>query len=317
MIDPQPESTAPIYQNTNGMPLHNGKNVHMEVGFGDIANRVITVGAFSRAEKVATYLDATPPHSVIHSSRGFSTITGFFNGVQVSIVSIGMGPAMMDFFVRETRAVVHGPMAMIRFGTCGGLTPDATEGTIVVAAGGSGYICRNPDAFAHRYEQQSVDSTGTVVDDENAKKHHSVRTGGGDDAYLLRSIAPANAELSALLQANLSLEIDAAKHLRSGTNITADSFYSSQGRIDPNFDDDNTDIIELLHGKYPGAMSLEMESFFLLHLARCSKVPIKATAAAIVVANRGTGNVIDGDVLDVLERKGAKAMLQAITQIPL
>ena len=39
---------------------------------------------------------------------------------------------MMDFFVRESRAVVKGPMAIIRYGTCGGLHPDAFPGTIVV-----------------------------------------------------------------------------------------------------------------------------------------------------------------------------------------
>ena len=33
----------------------------------------------------------------------------------------GMGMPMMDFAVREIRAVVEGPMIMVRYGTCGGL----------------------------------------------------------------------------------------------------------------------------------------------------------------------------------------------------
>jgi hypothetical protein len=33
----------------------------------------------------------------------------------VSCVAIGMGPAMMDFFVRESMAVLNGPVAIIRF----------------------------------------------------------------------------------------------------------------------------------------------------------------------------------------------------------
>ena len=37
---------------------------------------------------------------------------------------------MMDFFVRESRAIVTGPMAMIRYGTCGGLTEYANAGVI-------------------------------------------------------------------------------------------------------------------------------------------------------------------------------------------
>lgn len=54
---------------------------------------------------------------------------------------------MMDFFVREIRAVVEGPMAIVRFGTCGGLTDYSRAGTIVVATEGSSYISRNYDFF--------------------------------------------------------------------------------------------------------------------------------------------------------------------------
>ena len=56
---------------------------------------------------------------------------------------------MMDFFVREARAVVDGPMAIVRFGTCGGIVETAPEGTIVVASGGSSYISRNYDFFPY------------------------------------------------------------------------------------------------------------------------------------------------------------------------
>jgi hypothetical protein len=32
MAENNPDSTAPVYENTNGMPLCEGKNLHMEVG---------------------------------------------------------------------------------------------------------------------------------------------------------------------------------------------------------------------------------------------------------------------------------------------
>ena len=54
---------------------------------------------------------------------------------------------MMDFFVREIRAVVPGPMAIIRYGTCGGLGPDAIPGTVVCASQGSSFVGRNYDYF--------------------------------------------------------------------------------------------------------------------------------------------------------------------------
>lgn len=48
------------------------------------------------------------------SSRGFTVFTGRVLGVPVSIIGTGMGTPMMDFVVREARAVVEGDMAFIR-----------------------------------------------------------------------------------------------------------------------------------------------------------------------------------------------------------
>eukprot|EP01035_Chromulina_nebulosa_P023904 gene23904-31021_t len=101
------DSKKSVYENTNGFPMSNGKNLHMEVGPGELANRIITVGSVQRAELVASFLQVT---TKVTSSRGFTTITGYFNDILVSVVSIGMGTSMMDFFVRESRAVVDGPM---------------------------------------------------------------------------------------------------------------------------------------------------------------------------------------------------------------
>lgn len=53
----------------------------------------------------------------------------------------------MDFVVRETRAIVKGPMAIIRFGTCGGLKPDIVPGSVVVSGKGSVSVVRDSDAF--------------------------------------------------------------------------------------------------------------------------------------------------------------------------
>lgn len=53
----------------------------------------------------------------------------------------------MDFVVRETRAIVEGPMVIVRFGTCGGIQPDVPPGSVVVSSHGSVAVVRNPDAF--------------------------------------------------------------------------------------------------------------------------------------------------------------------------
>jgi uridine phosphorylase len=72
-----------------------------QVGYGDIANRVLTVGSEHRAEKIAEHLDASPAPKTITSGRGFTTITGYYNGVNVSIVAIGMVSAPPQYFAQK------------------------------------------------------------------------------------------------------------------------------------------------------------------------------------------------------------------------
>jgi uridine phosphorylase len=50
-------------------------------------------------------------------------------------------------------------------------------------------------------------------------------------------------------------------------NATADSFYSSQGRTDANFDDRNETLIDEIIAKFPAATTLEMETFQLCALS--------------------------------------------------
>ena len=56
-------------------------------------------------------------------------------------------------------------------------------------------------------------------------------------------------------------------------------------RIDPNFDDLNAEVLTKVITVIPEAKTMEMESFLLLHLAKCAKDPIRACACAIVVSN--------------------------------
>jgi len=294
-----------VYSNPNGMPFADGKNLHMDLGRGDINNRIITVGTASRAEKIASYFDQITTR--VQSGRGFLTINGTYQDIPVSVVAIGMGPSMMDFFVREVRAVTDGPIVCARFGTCGGITSEAIVGSVVVASGGSAYVNRNPDAFAHCYDN-SESTAGSSI-----------------NKYNMYQVAPADSRLSAALEAELSktLHADAllmqgrreGELVSSGTNVTAESFYSSQGRIDPQFDDANADLIEQVCEKYPNARTMEMETFQLFHLAKCSRQPFMASAAAIVVANRANNSTVEGDRLERVESLGGKAVLHAVATL--
>jgi len=73
-----------------------------------------------------------------------------------------------------------------------------------------------------------------------------------------------------------------------------------QGRVDDNFDDQAEGLLTRLQEVQPDAASMEMESFMLLDLARCSK-----------------GTVVDGTTLLHVESMGGKAVLQALASHPL
>mmetsp|Transcript_28616 Transcript_28616/g.52059 ORF Transcript_28616/g.52059 Transcript_28616/m.52059 type:complete len:290 (-) Transcript_28616:208-1077(-) len=288
----------PVYKDTNGMPRDgNGRVLHLGLANGELANRIIVVGHIARAELLAQFLEPEQPESQVFrlaSDRGFTTFTGLFQGVRVSVISMGMGLAMMDFAVREARAILDGPIAMARFGTCGVLQEWAGVGGVGVASDGSILVQRNYAAFK---DCQQLD---------------------GASAHVMTSVALPDPDLTAALQAALKDELG-ENHVKAGMNVTCDSFYGSQGRRDPAFIDDNDNLVEEVLKAHPTALTMEMETFQLFHLARCTQPAgmIRAAAVAALVANRPTGEVVDADILKNTERDGGRAMLRAIAQIQL
>ncbi|GJJ78530.1 hypothetical protein EMPS_10889 [Entomortierella parvispora] len=292
-----------------------GRTYHVGVKRGELANRVITVGDPVRAMILARSLDgvdpATPAKSVpsnlfsLASHRGFLTITGRYKNVPVSIVAIGMGISMMDFFVRECRAVVDGPMLMIRLGSCGSLS-DCKVGDICVPSS-SFLVQRNVDYFSE--------------DGDNGSPYH-----------LSKSVA-ADPEITQVLVKNMSAALG-EDHVWSGINATADSFYSSQGRQDENFLDENQELFTQLLAHEPKTLTLEMETFVLYHLARSStqaslkkdsayqktngsKNSIRAGACMMVFAQRKTNDFITKDDVARVEPLAGKGIFESLIQVSL
>ena len=119
-------------------------------------------------------------------------------------------------------------------------------------------------------------------------------------------------------------------NVATGLNATADSFYSSQGRKDPNFNDANDHLIQEIVATHPNAVTLEMETFTLFHLSKCtssqtvsnaqtnvdsqyrSTNAIKSAAATMIFADRTGGEFITPSLVAQLEYDGGKACLQAL-----
>lgn len=289
---PQIQEEEEVYHNTNLMPRDNHNAViHLGLTEGQVANRILSVGSEKRAELLSTLFDKDTPLQKVHSSRGFLTISGRFNNVPISIVSTGMGIPMMDFVVRETRAVVSGPMAIVRLGTCGSLREEVAQGSVVVCSPGAIAIRCNYDRWHSESSQEPY-------------------------YHFSHPVLP-DAELSSLIASTLKTKLSDPAFVFEGLNVTSDSFYGSQGRLDRNFRDYNQTLFDDLHSKYSTATTMEMETFQLLHLASLSVPKIRASAAVICLANRISGHILSETALHQLELEAGRGVLQALSVLAL
>ncbi|KAI0641239.1 purine and uridine phosphorylase [Trametes meyenii] len=220
---------------------------HLGLRAGEVANRIITLGAPSRAHGIASYLDATPTPFTLTSERGFTTITGRYKGVPVSIVSIGMGHPNADFFVREVRECLNGDMVVVRLGSCGGLI-DVPVGSVVVP--------KASIAVTRNYDFDFVDGQSNDQPYRTSKP-------------VLADFVVHDALVAALNRTRPGGITTPIVH--DTLNASADSFYSSQGR-QTSFPDHNADLIDRLMSEHKDLATFEMETFHILHLASCWRV---------------------------------------------
>ncbi|KAG0164764.1 hypothetical protein DFQ28_007705 [Apophysomyces sp. BC1034] len=285
-----------------------GRVYHISVKAGEVANRILTVGDHVRAKAIAALLDsedeAGHPTFTKQSQRGFLTITGRYKGVPVTIMAIGMGNCMMDFFVRETRAVTSGPIAIIRFGSCGSLTERAPPGAVVVPRGGY-CIRRNIDYFAEKPVNKEP-----------------------QEPYLVSGVFNADPAITEVLEKSISEALAPleAEHqgigpvLTGGLNADGCSFYSAQGRQDPTFRDENEQVIKKALAIHPDTDSLEMETSMLFHLAACTQGPeqqIRTAGCMQVFADRVNNGFISPDIVKLLEPAVGKGVLEALIRVEL
>ena len=127
----------------------------------------------------------------------------------------------------------------MRLGTCGIMNLSFTAGDVVVCTKGSVFIQTN---------------------------YGSIINGDKENAYTLTKKIFPDHGLSQSMIANMK-EIIGESNVKEGGNCSADSFYGSEGRNDPNFEDLNSDLIDRLKEHFPECCSLEMETFKLLSLA--------------------------------------------------
>ena len=283
-------------QNANFPIDPDGRVYHVGVKHGEVANRIVTVGDPHRAEMLAGFFDKPADGEdafSLRTNRGFTTHTGIYRGVPMTIVATGMGTAMMDFMVREVAAVTDGQLVFVRLGTCGSMSADLPVGHLCVTT--SSVLChRNEDAW-------DVDS--------DVAPYHFSRLAVLADSGLVESLR------EQLMQ---GMGEDEASKVASGGNCTADTFYASQGRLSDAFDDRNETLITALKVQHPHTLTLEMETFQLLHLAACARDQrIRAAATCIILANRVDNAFLDAEEKHRLEAIAGRAIMDTLAAMEL
>eukprot|EP00826_Nyctotherus_ovalis_P012835 TRINITY_DN13415_c0_g3_i2.p2 TRINITY_DN13415_c0_g3~~TRINITY_DN13415_c0_g3_i2.p2 ORF type:complete len:120 (-),score=15.44 TRINITY_DN13415_c0_g3_i2:528-887(-) len=113
-----------------------------------------------------------------------------------------MGVPNTDFLIREAREVVEGPMAMVRFGTCGVVDEKITPGDIIVPK--------------HTiFLQQNYD--------------YDPRTDKPETQFYMSKPCPADEKFHELLVRKTTETVKADAVHRDGIMATAETFYSGQG----------------------------------------------------------------------------------------
>ena len=263
-----------------------GRVFHLGLKKGDVANNILIVGDPERAKLIVKLLDSPETVFAYASNRGFTTYTGTKSGKPITIISTGMGLPMTDFTIREVRAITEGPLSIIRLGSCGTPREDIAVGTLVVA---NEAFCISTRYDAYHQKERSSSSLD----------YFDLSTPIKPDPSLHRALVTA-------LQKNGTFPVVEA------TNVSTDSFYGSQGRIDPEFDDRNENLIDSMMSLHPNTGAIEMETHHLFHLAKLSKGSIRAAGCAIVLAQRKANIYLTNAEKHALEVKAGEACLEAL-----
>ncbi|CDI77303.1 uridine phosphorylase, putative [Eimeria acervulina] len=178
-----------------------------------------------------------------------------------------MGAPNMDFLVRESSYLFKDqPMAFVRVGTCGIFKPNVAPGALCLAD--KIYYCqRNYSYF-----------DGNVTEGSSFS----------DSPYLISGPVKGDEELIEKIKSNLGKKDDVV--VLKGPAISAETFYSCQGRRFPDFSDENKSLVDTFVDL--GVIGCEMESHQLYHLckqrtdANPKKTKTRAASVCLGVVNR-------------------------------
>ncbi|MEM2111767.1 MAG: uridine phosphorylase [Candidatus Bathyarchaeia archaeon] len=109
------------------MPQH--VQYHINCKRGDLARYLLVPGDPDRVERIAKHWNQAKE---VSSHREFKSFTGVYEGVRISAISSGVGPAAMAIVVNEAANI--GVKTFIRVGSCGALQRDIECSDLVISS---------------------------------------------------------------------------------------------------------------------------------------------------------------------------------------
>ncbi|MDX9946709.1 MAG: nucleoside phosphorylase [Bacteroidales bacterium] len=258
-----------------------GSIFHLNLLPGDIADKIIVVGDPGRVDMLSTLLTDI---RVRKENREFKTITGFYVGTEITIISSGIGTDNVDILINELDALVNIDLStgepkadpvsltLVRIGTSGGLRADVPTGSYVLAETAVGF-----DGLIHFYEGYDwlLDNILSSVMAEYLE---------WPDTLPFPYAVNASKELAELFRGE--------KFIR-GITISAPGFYGPQGRKLRLETFDNEINGKLAEFSFRGRTisNYEMESSAIYGLS--GLLGHKALTVCLVIGNRVTGEFLN------------------------
>jgi len=256
-----------------------GSIFHLHLLPGDIAENIIIVGDPGRVEMIAQMLE---PVRVRKSNREFSTVTGSYHDLEITVISSGIGTDNIDIVMNELDALVNINLAtgvavdeprslsFVRIGTAGGLQEDIPAGSFVATGKAVGF-----DGVLHFYEGYEW-----CIDHMFA------------DALASHLDWPDTLPYPYVVDADPVLLDRVASGMRKGVTISSPGFYGPQGRrlrLEP-FDSELNENIRSFRFRGEAITNYEMESSAIYGLAKL--LNHKALTVCLVIGNRVTGEFL-------------------------
>lgn len=108
-----------------------GRQYHIDLAPGELAEYIILVGDPGRSKKVADHFDKILVH---RSNREFVSYTGLVGDLKLSVLSTGIGTDNIEIVIIEVAQITKNP-TFIRVGSSGGLQEYTNLGDVIITTG--------------------------------------------------------------------------------------------------------------------------------------------------------------------------------------